>query len=140
MNTCQHVDVSDIDSDVSGGNFQELTGPSVATEVTWTKKVTTKNITKFMGRTGPSDEILKMEDKSPLQLFLTLLSLNFIDDIVFETNLYGHQMGKLFSYLDLPEFLAINLLMGIKRMPSYRDYWSSSPELNDAYISSLSYP
>lgn len=27
--------------------------------------------------------------------------------------------------------------MGIKRMPSYRDYWSSSPDLHDPYISSL---
>lgn len=27
--------------------------------------------------------------------------------------------------------------MGIKRMSSYRDYWSSSPDLHDSYISSL---
>ncbi|KYN18638.1 hypothetical protein ALC57_09044 [Trachymyrmex cornetzi] len=25
--------------------------------------------------------------------------------------------------------------MGVKRLPSYRDYWSSNPQLNDAYIS-----
>ncbi|XP_018364713.1 PREDICTED: piggyBac transposable element-derived protein 3-like [Trachymyrmex cornetzi] len=27
-------------------------------------------------------------------------------------------------------------MMGVKRLPSYRDYWSSNPQLNDAYISS----
>nr|CAI5826693.1 unnamed protein product [Callosobruchus analis] len=31
-------------------------------------------------------------------------------------------------------FLAVNLLMGIKKLPSYRDYWSSMPELRDHFI------
>jgi len=34
-------------------------------------------------------------------------------------------------------FLAINLLMGIKKLPSYKDYWSSNPQLRDEYISSF---
>lgn len=34
-------------------------------------------------------------------------------------------------------FLGINLLMGIKRLPSYKDYWCSAPDLHDSYISSL---
>ncbi|GBM13943.1 hypothetical protein AVEN_152373-1 [Araneus ventricosus] len=29
----------------------------------------------------------------------------------------------------------INLYMGIKKLPSYRDYWSTSPLLHDKYIS-----
>lgn len=33
-------------------------------------------------------------------------------------------------------FLAIHLLMGIKHLPSLRDYWSSRADLRDVYISS----
>lgn len=33
-------------------------------------------------------------------------------------------------------FIALNLVMGIKKSPSYRDYWSSSSDLRDEYISS----
>lgn len=61
-----------------------------------------------------------------------------MEEIVFQTNLYAMQEGKHFTPLTLEElykFLAINLLMGIKRLPSYRDYWSSFEDLHDAYIS-----
>ncbi|KAF2900929.1 hypothetical protein ILUMI_05252 [Ignelater luminosus] len=34
-------------------------------------------------------------------------------------------------------FLDINLLMGIKKSPSYRDYWSADDDMNDPYISKL---
>lgn len=34
-------------------------------------------------------------------------------------------------------FLGINILMDMKRLPSYRDYWSTSLDLHDEYISSL---
>lgn len=34
-------------------------------------------------------------------------------------------------------FLAIYFLMGIKHLPSYRDYWSANHQLRDEYISSL---
>lgn len=34
-------------------------------------------------------------------------------------------------------FLGINILIGIKGLPSYRDFWSSMPEIQDSYISSV---
>lgn len=34
-------------------------------------------------------------------------------------------------------FLAINFIMGIKKLPSYKDYWSANPQLGDEYISTL---
>lgn len=37
---------------------------------------------------------------------------------------------------ELKEFLGINKLMDIKKLPSMRDYWSSNDELRDPYISS----
>lgn len=118
-----------------------LPGPSVAAETIWTKKADArKNIPAFSQTTGPSDEILSMEDKSPLSLFLAFLSLAFMETIVFQTNMYATQKGKPYTSLDMSEFLkflAMNLLMGIKKMPSYRDHWSSAPDLHDEYIANL---
>jgi len=34
-------------------------------------------------------------------------------------------------------FLGINILMRIKKLPLYRDYWSYDKKLNDPFISSL---
>jgi len=35
----------------------------------------------------------------------------------------------------MKQFLGINLVMGIKKLPSFKDYWSSSLEIRDNYIS-----
>lgn len=63
-----------------------------------------------------------------------------LDLIVQETNRYLQQK----QYNPAPTtkeelliFLGINILMGVKISPSFRDYWSSNPQLNDPYISSL---
>jgi hypothetical protein len=48
--------------------------------------------------------------------------------------------GKLYiktTNQEIMTFLGINILMGIKMLPSYRDYWSSAPDLHDSYISQL---
>jgi len=48
--------------------------------------------------------------------------------------------GKSYIPTDTNEimtFLGMNILMGIKRDPSYRDYWSTCLDLHDDYISSL---
>lgn len=38
---------------------------------------------------------------------------------------------------EINAFIGLNLLMGIKKQCSYRDYWSSVPDLHDEYISSI---
>lgn len=116
-----------------------LPGPSHTTEIRWKRKGDARaNVPAFLEKSGPADEIILMEDKSPLALFLSLFTITFIESIVFQTNLYATQEGKPFKPLELQElykFLAINLLMGIKKLPSYRDYWSTSEDLHDGYIS-----
>jgi hypothetical protein len=49
---------------------------------------------------------------------------------MFQTNLYATQKqdGLQFQPTDnkeMKQFLAINILMGIKKLPSYKDNWSS---------------
>ena len=52
---------------------------------------------------------------------------------------YQHNKNKndvLVTAEEMKKFIRVNIMMCIKRLPSYRDYWSSNPQLNDAYISS----
>lgn len=94
----------------------------------------------FIEKQGPSDAINNMEDKSPLAIFKRFFDDEIIQHIVFQTNLYATQEGKPYKPTDSNEiqiFLGINLFMGMKRLPSYRDYWSSKPDFHDYYISSI---
>lgn len=62
---------------------------------------------------------------SPLSIFLCLISDSLIDIIVQQTNLYCQQSQKPYmenSKEEILKFFGINILMGIKRLPSIRDY------------------
>ena len=37
---------------------------------------------------------------------------------------------------EMKAFVGINILMGLKQMPEYNDYWSNDPMMNDSYIAS----
>lgn len=95
----------------------------------------------FLGTNyGPSDNIKNLTSHDPINIFKELLTPKIIDHIVFQTNLYAEQSGKFYiptSPEEILVFIGINFLMGIKPQPSYRDYWSSRPELHDEFISKL---
>lgn len=86
---------------------------------------------------GPS---ISDDTESPLDTFLCLFPPSFIDLLVFQTNLYATQRyGERFLPTNEEEmrcFLGVNLMMGLTKKPSYRDYWSSSIQMRDPYISS----
>lgn len=78
--------------------------------------------------------------KSPLEIFTCLFPTHLLDHIVEQTNLYCAQKNSQHSPItreELKIFFGINILMGIKKLPSYRDYWSDNPQMHDSYISSL---
>ncbi|KAJ8934039.1 hypothetical protein NQ314_013614 [Rhamnusium bicolor] len=66
-----------------------------------------------------------------------------ISDIVFQTNLYALQKnGGSNNFVpttsaEMKAFFGVNMLMSLKKMPSYRDYWSSKEEMRDFFISSV---
>ncbi|XP_022906716.2 piggyBac transposable element-derived protein 3-like [Onthophagus taurus] len=94
----------------------------------------------FNQETGPTESITNLASPSPYDLFKTFIDDEIIDSLVFPTNLYAQQSGKRYIPTDRKEmetFLGINIMMGIKRLPRYRDYWSSEIDLNDAFISKL---
>lgn len=71
-------------------------------------------------------------------LFLQMFPDSLIEVILFQTNLYAQQSQKPYipaTKQELKTFLGLNILMGLKRQPSYRCYWSTAPDLNDLYIS-----
>lgn len=95
----------------------------------------------FLEVSGPniSDDI-----ETPTDIFLQLFPVELIEHITFQTNLYALQKNGgnpnafvATNFEEINVFLGINMLMGLKRLPSYRDYWSSRLELRDTYISSL---
>lgn len=109
----------------------------------WTKD--TKNckgkLKEFTEGVGPT---IPPGISTPTEMFLHIFPNDLIDHIVFQTNLYALQKSGGDSKAFLPTnsnevktFLGVNLLMGIKRLPSYRDYWSSKLELRDHYIGSV---
>jgi len=78
--------------------------------------------------------------KDPGAIFLCLFSEQNMQLIVEQSNLYCKQKGTKFETITIDEIkklLGLNLMKGIKRLPSYRDYWSSNVQLNDPYISSV---
>jgi hypothetical protein len=49
--------------------------------------------------------------------------------------LHKKKKNSLTNSVEIKVFLGLNLFMGIKPLPAYTDYWSSSPDFRDAYIS-----
>lgn len=75
-----------------------------------------------------------------MEIFSCLFPSHLLDHIIQQTDLFVTQKNSgqsLITKDELKIFLGINILMGIKKLPSYRDYWSANPQLHDSYISSL---
>lgn len=87
---------------------------------------------------GPSYIFQDIDRISPRAVFFyTILRDGMYDNIVFQTNLYAQQKGKSFKPITKSElriFMGINFLMGIKKSPSYRDYWSANVSLRCDFI------
>lgn len=98
------------------------------------------DILEFTSASGVPDFIKNDANLSPGSIFQHFFTNDFIDFLVFQTNLYAQQLSKPYKPTENKEmktFLGINLLMGVKRLPSYRDYWSSNKLLHDPFISPL---
>ncbi|KAE9542300.1 hypothetical protein AGLY_003427 [Aphis glycines] len=93
----------------------------------------------FVEATGPTEDINeKLLD--PISAFQQIFPDTLIDHLVYQTNLYVMQTNGINTkpafFNEMKQFLGINILMGIKKLPSYRDYWSSICEIRDTYIAS----
>jgi hypothetical protein len=71
-----------------------------------------------------------MDCPNPTDGFLKVCGPILID-ICAQSNLYSTQQGKILN-LQLEElyaFIGIHFLMGYHKLPSWRDYWSTSNDL-----------
>lgn len=98
----------------------------------------------FTSPEGPTTVIHDLSMCTPITIFKCLFTDEIVNQIVHHTNLYAYQKqlktGKAFMRTNMSEmqcFIGMQLLMGIKKQCSYRDYWSTSPDLHDSYISCL---
>lgn len=110
---------------------------------TWTQNpqyVNNVQTQSFSSEIGPN---IPEDLETPTDIFLHLFPDTLIQHIAFQTNLYALQKnGGNYKFEktnpdEIKAFIAINLFMGIKRLPSYRDYWSSRLELRDNFVSSI---
>lgn len=89
----------------------------------------------FTQDTGP-----QVETESPVAAFSALFTDDLIDMLVYQTNLYATQNvnGPIKTQptaMQCVFFLGLNVMMGIQKLPLYRDYWSSKQEIRDPFIS-----
>nr|CAH7734315.1 unnamed protein product [Callosobruchus chinensis] len=114
------------------------TFPSVA----WSKQNCHQEPPAFEANSGVNlDDHIEL----PIDVFLCLFPEELIDSVVFHTNLYATQKqtndgGKPFQPTNREEiklFLGVNILMGVKKLTSLKDYWSSQEEIRDSYISKV---
>ncbi|KAJ8958695.1 hypothetical protein NQ318_016422 [Aromia moschata] len=117
-----------------------IRGRELAKTTVWTHSEENCNNYKktFSEETGPS---IPVHLESPHDIFLHLFPSKMIEEIAFQTNLYAIQKNggdpKTFNPTNAKEiqvFIGINILMGVKNLPSYCEYWSSRPELRDYFI------
>lgn len=112
----------------------------VQENIIWLRDHRHTNAADFSSEVGPN---IDEDVTSPVQVFECLFPPELIESIVYQTNLYATQkMGGSTSFQptnsqEIKKFFAINLLMGLKKLPSYTDYWSSDPMMRDNYISSI---
>jgi len=126
----------DAEEDASDSDVNEDEG-NCSGNGEWVKDGKQRADSPFTADFGPNipDNI-----KNPLDIFLCLFPQDLLDLIVQQTNMYIQKKTnneKLITKDELLIFLGINILMGIKKLLSYRDYWSYDKKLNDSFISSL---
>ena len=103
----------------------------------WEPKSMPPSDEPFSNECGPN---VPGQVSSPLDLFFCLFPEDFLEHLIFQSDLYINQQKKnelLLTKDELLHFLGINILMGMKMLPSYRDYWSKNPQLNDHYINPI---
>lgn len=94
-------DVTNENNDEEEVDDPSQPGPSAQPHVpTWIhKKKVRKTLPDFTSRSGPSDELWELPEKTPLEVLLTMFTIELMELIVFETNLYATQSSKPFSPL-----------------------------------------
>ena len=79
---------------------------------------------------------INLENPSPLQVFAETIGLDLLKLIKVEPERFAEQNGSVYQTTidELAAFLGINILMGINRLPTIKDYWSVEEGLGNPLI------
>ena len=133
-------DVEDDDDDDSNGAAPPQPPPndtqssSSGSLPSWSSTLTPIPIPPFSSPVGSTIDI----PASPIDTFDLMFTLDLLDDMVEQTNLYAKEvMGeeKFNSWCkvtreELRAYLGFCILMGINHLPALDDYWSTDPALH----------
>ena len=118
-----------------------------------TADVDPPNIEPFNHTTGPAT--LLPPGTEPIRFFEQVFGVDFSASVAEATNLNavakapprGYGPHRQFDTGDplwhpttadeVKAYIGINIAMGIKNLPGYKDYWSTEPLLHDAFISGI---
>jgi len=120
-------------------NENEVSNNFEFTPPIWSKNnvISEEPLPDFTWADGQTSLITE-DDHTLFSTFQLLFSNEILDLLVYQTNLYAHQLkiktGKNYTPTDKQEIMTF---LGIKHLPSYRDYWSTSLDLHDEDLSSL---
>ena len=100
-------------------------------EARWTDHLIDIQVPEFLAATGIN---LVLDNPNQLDFFLAFVGDDLLDFMVEETNRYAHQKLSAFpdrlanfravTCAELKAFIAINIIMGIVRLPNLALYWS----------------
>ncbi|KAL4127516.1 hypothetical protein QTP88_011683 [Uroleucon formosanum] len=99
------------------------------------KKITVKTLDPdYSLPDGPVDG--KFMGETATSIFLEFID-GFIDQLVYQTNLYSIQRGRPLNIkrFEILNFIGINFLMGYNKLPSWKHYWATSDDLNVPCVS-----
>ena len=118
---------------------------AVGSDFKWEKK--NNFVTRFGFSGTPGVKVDHLDgDSTPRELFDCFFTPNLWKTMTDETNRYaaqnppnpsgpGHMKSwKVVDEEELQQYLGVRLLMGVKRLPSYRDYWSTRPVIGVPFV------
>lgn len=72
---------------------------------------------------------VQIDISSPIQIFMTVITEDFLQYIVDQSNIYGLQQNNRLdlSVRELKAFIGMLIIMGLHPLPSMRLYWSNDP-------------
>ena len=113
------------------GQGRSLAQQSANESFPWVRDVFDPPLTLYSSESGPQTTFTGV-----LEIFMQMVGLVFFSNLVENTNLYGSSSASWCDTFveEMKVFVGINILMGIPRLPSYVDYWSSDPALRVSYV------
>lgn len=124
------VDNTEKSSKVSGRGKKKNMTSKDEPDRKWKKKNVSTDIPPYLMPEGPVAEQF-INCRNYVDYFLTLVGTDTIENVVFQSNLYGTQRNKTLNLKtnELLAFIGINFFMGYHSLPSYKNYWSSAEDL-----------